>query len=158
MRLLIIAIGDRTPDWISEGFAEYSRRFQRPWELTLKEISANKRKRHANITRIVDAEGERLLAAIPRGWFTVALDQKGIQFDTEALTKQLKHHSELGNNIAFLIGGPDGLSANALNRVDAIWSLSTLTLAHAVVRLVAAEQLYRVFSIIKGLPYHRGAR
>jgi len=158
MRLLIVAIGDRAPDWISEGFTEYSRRFRRPWELALKEIPAGKRKRHANIAQIVDAEGERLLAAIPRGWLAVALDQKGTHFDTEALAKQLRYHSERGKNITFLVGGPDGLSADVLERVDAIWALSTLTLAHALVRLVAAEQFYRAFSIIHGLPYHRGTR
>lgn len=158
MHLCLIAVGERAPAWVAQGFEEYARRLRRPWTLKLKEIPAERRSRNADIARIVRAEGERLLAAVPTGWRAVALDPRGHQCDTETLARHLGRWTDEAQNAALLIGGPDGLSADVLEKVNEVWALSALTLAHSVVRVVVAEQVYRAFSIVQGLPYHRGAQ
>ena len=158
MDLYLIAVGERVPTWVAQGFEEYARRLRRPWTLKLKEVSAERRSRNADIAQLVRVEGERLLAAVPTGWRVVALDPTGHQCDTEKLTRHLGRWADETQNVAFLIGGPDGRSAEVLEKVNEVWALSALTLAHSVVRVVVAEQVYRAFSIVHGLPYHRGAR
>jgi 23S rRNA (pseudouridine1915-N3)-methyltransferase len=158
MHLCLIAVGDRVPTWVTEGFEEYARRLRRPWTLKLREIRTERRSRNANIAELVRAEGEKLLAAVPTGWRMVALDSTGRQCDTETLARYLGRWTDEAQNVALLVGGPDGLSADVLKKVNEVWALSALTLAHSVVRVVVAEQVYRAFSIIHGLPYHRGAR
>ena len=88
----------------------------------------------------------------------VALDPTGHQYDTETLARHLGRWTDEAQNAALLIGGPDGLSADVLEKANEVWALSALTFAHSVVRVVVAEQIYRAFSIVQGLPYHRGAR
>ncbi len=156
VQLLIIAIGGKGPAWVQEGFEEYARRLRRPWVLDLKEITGERRGRNANIRELVRAEGEHLLAAVPTGWRVVALDPNGRRFDSSTLAQHLARWSDSGGHMALLIGGPDGLSTEVLKSVDEVWSVSEFTLAHQVVRIVMAEQLYRAFSIINRLPYHRG--
>ena len=158
MHLCLIAVGERVPAWVTQGFEEYARRLRRPWTLRLKEIPAERRSRNADVAGLVRAEGERLLAAVPTGWRVVALDPTGRQCDTKTLARHLQRWTDEAQNAALLIGGPDGLSADVLEKVNEIWALSRLTLAHSVVRVVVAEQVYRAFSIVHGLPYHRGAR
>ena len=114
--------------------------------------------RNADIAGLVWVERERLLVAVPTGWRVVALDPTGHQCDTETLARHLGRWTDEAQNAALLIGGPDGLSADVLEKVNEVWALSALTLAHSVVRVVVAEQVYRAFSIVHGLPYHRGAR
>ena len=157
MHLCLIVVGERTPAWVTQGFEEYARRLRRPWTLKLKEIPAERRSRNADIAGLVRAEGERLLAAVPTGWRMVALDPAGHQYDTETLARHLGRWTDESQNAALLIGGPDGLSADVLEKANEVWALSALTLAHSVVRVVVAEQVYRAFSIVQGLPYHRGA-
>jgi 23S rRNA (pseudouridine1915-N3)-methyltransferase len=158
MRLCLIAVGERVPAWVAQGFEEYAGRLRQPWTLKLKEIPAERRSRNADIARLVRAEGERLLAAVPTGWRMVALDPTGYQWGTETLARHLGRWTDEAQNAALLVGGPDGLSADLLEKVNEVWALSPLTLAHSVVRVVVAEQIYRAFSIVHGLPYHRGAR
>jgi len=158
MHLCLIAVGERVPAWVTQGFEEYARRLRRPWTLKLKEIPAERRGRNANIAGLVQVEGERLLAAAPTGWRVVALDPMGHQYDTETMAQHLWRWADEAQNVALLAGGPDGLSADVLEKVNEVWALSALTLAHSVVRVVVAEQVYRAFSIVHRLPYHRGAR
>ena len=157
MHLCLIAVGERVPAWVAQGFEEYAKRLRPPWTLKLKEIPAEQRGRNADIAGLVRTEGERLLAAVPTGWRMVALDQRGYQYDTETLARHLGRWTDEAQNAALLIGGPDGLSADVLEKVNEVWALSALTLAHSVVRVVVAEQVYRAFSIAQGMPYHRGA-
>ena len=158
MHLCLIAVGERVPAWVAQGFEEYAQRLRRPWKLRLKEIPAERRSRNADISGLIRIEGERLLAAVPTGWRVVALDPTGHQCDTETLARRLGRWTDEAQNAALLIGGPDGLSPDVLRKVNEVWALSALTLAHSVVRVVVAEQVYRAFSIVNGLPYHRGAR
>lgn len=155
MHVHIIAIGDRMPGWVAAGFAEYAKRLPAPLRLRLTQISAGRRTKGADIARLLRVEGERLQAATPAGARVVALERTGRSVTTHDLAHMLAGHMTQGTDLAFWIGGPEGLSPECLARADERWSLSGLTLAHPVVRVVLAEQLYRAWSILNNLPYHR---
>lgn len=155
MHIHLIAIGTRMPDWVDRGFHEYVRRLPKECRLRLVEIPAGQRGKGADPLRCVQTEGERMLAALPRYARVVALDVKGRQWSTEELAEVLGDWLLLGSDVALLVGGPDGLAPAVLQRADARWSLSRLTLPHMLVRVVIAEQIYRSTSILKSHPYHR---
>jgi 23S rRNA (pseudouridine1915-N3)-methyltransferase len=145
MKCRLVAAGTRLPDWINTGFEEYRRRLVRPLTLELHEIPVSSTER----------EGARMLAAIGKDDFVVALEVAGKAMDTPALASWLAQRLGSGRGLSLLIGGPDGLAAACLERADVRWSLSPLTLPHALVRVIVAEQLYRAISIQAGHPYHR---
>lgn len=155
MLVHLIAVGERMPEWVEAGFREYARRLKPPWRIRLREVSAGRRTQGADIARVVKEEGARLLAAVPRDCRLVALDRRGRLMDSEGLATRLKGLAARGESLALLVGGPEGLSPECLERAEEVWSLSKLTLAHALVRVVIAEQIYRAYSMIEGLPYHR---
>lgn len=155
MQIHIIAVGDRMPDWVEAGYEEYARRLPRECRLVLHEVPAGKRSKGADLARLMRDEGARQLAAIPAGSRVVALDRAGREMDTEALSARIARQLAAGQDLALLVGGPEGLAPECLARADERWSLSQLTLAHPLVRVVLAEQLYRAWSIIQNLPYHR---
>lgn len=155
MKIHLLAVGDRPPAWVEAGYHEYAKRLTTPLRLVLREIKAGRRTKGADIARVVNAESERLLAAVPKGSYIVALDRMGRELSTEDLAAELRARMARGGDVALLIGGPEGLSDDCLARADARWSLSRLTLAHPLVRIVVAEQIYRAWSIISELPYHR---
>ncbi len=155
MQIHLIAVGDRMPAWVEAGYEEYAKRLPRECRLTLREISAGKRTKGADLKRLIEQEGARQLAAIPADCRVVALDRSGRQMDTEQLAAEMMKRLAGGQDLALLVGGPEGLSPECLKRANDKWSLSALTLAHPVVRVVLAEQLYRAWSIINNLPYHR---
>ena len=153
MRASIIAVGDRMPAWVESGFAEYSKRLSRELPLQLVEVTAKSR---GDPARIKSDEGAAMLAAIPKGAHVVALDGRGKPWSSEELSTQLERWRMLGKDLAFLIGGADGLDAPVLERAGQRWSLGPLTLPHPIVRIVLAEQLYRAASLLGNHPYHRG--
>jgi 23S rRNA (pseudouridine1915-N3)-methyltransferase len=155
MRAHLIAIGDRMPSWVSEGYAEYAKRLSHELPLQLVEISTKARGQRDPARAILE-EGQAMLAAIPKGAQVVALDGRGKSWSSEDLAKQLENWRMHGGDVAFLIGGPDGLAPAALDRAQQRWSLGPLTLPHPVVRIVIAEQLYRAVSLLGNHPYHRG--
>lgn len=155
MHIHVIAVGERMPAWVEAGFDEYARRLPRSFRLTLMAVPAGRRTQGVDIDRLVRAEGERLMAATPGGAHVIALERTGRHLDTEALAHALQACMTRGVNLAFWIGGPEGLSPECLSGARERWSLSALTLAHPLVRVVLAEQLYRAWSIIQRLPYHR---
>lgn len=155
MQLHLIAVGRRVPGWVQEGYQEFARRLPAECRLNLREIAAPARSRNADVTRLVRREGEQMLAAVPDGALVIALDVGGKSWDTEALARHLQDWMGEGRDVAFLVGGPDGLAPACRQRADMTWSLSPLTLPHALVRVVLAEQLYRAWSICAGHPYHR---
>ena len=156
MKIYLIAIGDRMPSWVMQGYQEYAKRLPPECALQLIEVGLGKRVKNTNVERAMQDEGERMLAAIPRGCRRIALDVQGRQWSTPELAQQMEHWMQGGCDVALLVGGPDGLASTCVAQADGVWSLSPLTLPHPLVRIVLAEQLYRVWSILKGHPYHRG--
>jgi 23S rRNA (pseudouridine1915-N3)-methyltransferase len=151
----LLAIGNKMPEWVNQGFQEYAKRFTLSCHLELVEISAEKRTKNNDIKRIIELESNKLSAAIKPGHTVIALDVKGKSLSTKQLAEQFQQWQRNGQNIDMLIGGPDGLSKECLQKADWTWSLSPLTLPHPLVRIVVAEQLYRAFSILQNHPYHR---
>jgi 23S rRNA (pseudouridine1915-N3)-methyltransferase len=155
MHIHLIAVGTRMPSWISQGYQDFVRRLPRECSLRLVEIPPGRRSRTQSPAPAVEEESRRMLAAIPERSLVVALDVGGSAWDTPSLANRLQEWLQSGRDIVLLIGGPDGLSGDCLRRADLRWSLSALTLPHALVRVVLAEQLYRAWTIISGHPYHR---
>jgi 23S rRNA (pseudouridine1915-N3)-methyltransferase len=143
------------PAWVQAGFEEYAKRLPAHCKLVLREIPAGKRGKGSDLDRLTQEEGKRLLAAVPKGARIVALDRAGRELDTEQLAEKLRVQLASGTDLALLVGGPEGLSEACLKAARERWPLSRLTLAHPLVRVVVAEQLYRAWSIINNLPYHR---
>ena len=143
------------PAWVTQGFQDYAKRLPRECELILKEIPAGKRGKNADVARIVKEEGEKMLAALPPRAHIVTLDIPGKPWSTPQLADNLKVWLESGQNIALLVGGPEGLAEAVKQRAQQSWSLSNLTLPHPMVRIIVAEQVYRAWSILNNHPYHR---
>lgn len=155
MRVHLIAVGERMPAWVQAGYAEYAKRLPPECALRLVEIAPGKRSKGADVARLVAEEGDRILAAIPKGALVVALEVKGQPWSTEDLSRRLGEWMQGGRDVALLVGGPDGLDARCRERADLLWSLSPLTLPHPLVRVLVAEQIYRAHSLLRGHPYHR---
>ncbi|GLQ96002.1 23S rRNA (pseudouridine(1915)-N(3))-methyltransferase RlmH [Dyella mobilis] len=155
MRARLIAIGERMPSWVAEGFAEYRKRLSHDLPLELIELKPGARGKSRDDARAMHDEGASILAALPRDTHVVALDGRGKTWSSEELAEQLARWRMAGRDLAFLIGGPDGHSPDVLARADQKWSLGPLTLPHMLVRLVLAEQLYRATTLLAGHPYHR---
>ena len=145
MKCRLIAAGTRLPAWIDSGFEEYRKRLRKPLSLELTEIAVSSRER----------EGAAIQAALQPGDYVVALEVGGKAMSTAQLSAWLARRLEAGKPLALLIGGPDGLAPACGDRADQTWSLSPLTLPHALVRVIVAEQLYRGISMLAGHPYHR---
>jgi len=156
MRAWLIAVGERMPSWVQQGYAEYAKRLSRSLPLQLVEIST--KSRHGrDPARAVADEAAALLAAVPKGAHIVALDGRGKAWSSEELAAQLARWRMAGKDLAFLVGGPDGLAADVLEHSAQRWSLGPATLPHPLVRIVVAEQLYRAVSQLGNHPYHRGS-
>lgn len=155
MRLHILAVGTRMPEWVKSGYDEYARRLPRDCSLQLKEIPLAQRGKNTDIARAIDKEGTALLSAISPSDRVVALDVCGNSINTDQLARTLERWQQDGRDTCFLIGGPDGLSARCLASAHEKWSLSALTLPHPLVRILLAEQLYRAWSLLQNHPYHR---
>jgi len=154
MKVRIIAAGTRMPAWVSEGTREYTRRLPREYRLEIVEIPLANAKRGA--ARALAEEGARMLDALgERDQTVVALAIEGQRLSTDDLARRLGRWQQDGRDLAFLIGGPEGLAPACLARAPLRWSLSPLTFPHALVRVLLAEQLYRAWSILAGHPYHR---
>lgn len=143
------------PEWVQHGYEEYQKRLPPELHLEFTEIEAGKRGKNAPIERIVQEEGQNLLAAVPKNNLIVALDRQGKMWDTEFLANSLQKWQLESQSISFLIGGPEGLSTECLKQAHLKWSLSPLTFPHPLVRIILIEQLYRAWSLTKGHPYHR---
>lgn len=144
------------PAWVQQAYAEYAGRLPRGWRLDAVEIPLAPRSRAADTARAIRTEGERVLRALTGGERVVALDEHGRNWTSLELSAQLERWRHDGRDLALLIGGPDGHAPAVLERAELTWSLSALTLPHALVRVVVAEQLYRASALMSGHPYHRG--
>lgn len=173
----LIAVGSRMPKWVREAYEDYITRLGTALKISLVEIEAGPRggrdargARAPGISgqssgstdatakrpsRAVEVEGQKLLAALKKDEYVVALDEHGSQMTTRELAAWLKMRMQDGRDVALLIGGPDGFAPGVLERSDLKWSLSRLTFPHALVRVVLAEQLYRAHGVLANHPYHR---
>ena len=155
MKARLVAVGERAPGWVTEGFGEYRRRLSHWLPLELVEIAPGVRGKGRDTARAIHDEGQRVLAALPRGELVVALDGRGRQWSSEELARRLEHWRGQGRDLAFVVGGPEGHADEVLARADERWSLGPLTLPHMLVRLLVAEQLYRAAAMLANHPYHR---
>ena len=155
MKALLVAVGERAPGWVSGGFDEYRKRLSHWLPLQLVEVAPGLRGKGRDTARAIHEEGQRVLAAVPRGARVVALDGGGAAWSSEQLAARLQAWRTQGTDLAFLIGGPEGHAPDAVARADEAWSLGPLTLPHMLVRLLVAEQLYRAAAMLANHPYHR---
>lgn len=156
MRIRLIAVGQKMPEWVTAGFAEYAKRLPSDCSLDLIEIPLTKRGKNVDVARAMKREGELMLAAIGANDTVITLEVTGSCWSTEQLATRLSGWRDQGQSVSLLVGGPEGLDAACLARADLRWSLSALTLPHPVVRILIAEQLYRAWTILQNHPYHRG--
>ena len=154
MRLLVVAVGQRVPDWAQAAWDDYAKRFPPELRLELKAVKTEPRA-SKTLPALLAAERQRIEAAIPKGARVVALDERGTALTTMALAARLKAWPLENDAVALVIGGPDGLDPAFRQAAHERIRLSDLTLPHAMVRVLLAEQLYRAWSIHAGHPYHR---
>lgn len=155
MKLWILAVGNKMPSWVDEACAEYVKRMPREARIELVEIKPEKRVGGKTADQLQVSEMERIQAALPVGAMHVMLDERGTEMSTLELAGGMKVWLQDGRDVAFVIGGADGLHPSLRQRAGKLWSLSRLTLPHGMVRVLLAEQLYRAMSVIQGHPYHR---
>ena len=155
MRARLIAVGTRPPAWVREAYAEYTRRLGSRLKIALVEIEPGPRSAGQSARKAIEAEARKLMTTLRPDECVVTLDEHGKQMSTRELAEWLGSRMQDGRDLAFLIGGPDGFAPDVLARSDFSLSLSRLTLPHAMVRVLLAEQLYRALSILTHHPYHR---
>lgn len=155
MKLLILAVGNKMPSWISEGFNEYSKRMPRETKIELIEIKPEARSSGKTAQQIMEAEAQRIKAALPAAALCIALDERGATPTTKQLSQQMQDWMQQGRDVAFVIGGADGLHETIKHHAQYLMALSALTLPHGMVRVLLAEQLYRAHSLLHNHPYHR---
>lgn len=155
MKINLVAVGNKMPTWVTQAFEEYSRRLPRECQLQLLEIAPARRGKNAQPLQWMKEEAERILAAIPDNHRVIALEVTGKSWSTETLSQNMQDWLSDGRDVSLIVGGPDGLDPQCLQRADLKWSLSALTLPHPLVRIVLAEQIYRGWTILQNHPYHR---
>ena len=154
MKISILAIGQRQPRWADEASADFLKRFPADFPVSLRELKPEPRDGRPP-ERIRAAECERLRAALPAGCLTVALDERGRDLTSSAFAEQLGRWRDRGDSPAFVIGGADGLTDEFRRGAQLLLRLSSMTLPHALARVLLVEQLYRAWSILSRHPYHR---
>jgi 23S rRNA (pseudouridine1915-N3)-methyltransferase len=153
VKLFVVAIGHRMPAWVDAAFGEYAGRMPREARIDLIALKATPR--GGPVQRVLRNEGERMVAALPARCVKVALDERGTLLSTRDLSNRIARWQATGQDVAFMIGGADGLDAGVKQSASLVWSLSPLTLPHGLARVLLAEQLYRAVSILHNHPYHR---
>ena len=146
MRLNIVSVGHKMPDWVATATHDYVKRMPTDCSIDIREIKPD---------LSPAKEAVKILAAIPKGNRVIALDERGKDLSTQNLANQLANWRQEGVDITFLIGGADGLDANLKKSASELWRLSSLTMPHAMARVLLVEQLYRAWTILQGHPYHR---
>nr|MBF0685557.1 23S rRNA (pseudouridine(1915)-N(3))-methyltransferase RlmH [Pseudomonas sp.] len=155
MKLIIVAVGNRMPSWVQDAFADYAKRLPADTLLELREVKPEARTTGKTAAQMMALEARRIEAALPAGCLRIALDERGRDLTTMALSGWMEEWRSDGRDVAFVIGGADGLDAELKRSCDRLMRLSSLTLPHAMVRVLLAEQLYRAWAILHNHPYHR---
>ena len=155
MKLIVAAVSARPPEWVLAGWCEYAKRMPRELPLELLEIRPEPRSTGKTAQAMMALEAARIEAQVPAACRRVVLDERGDAPTTQQLAERLAKWMASGGDVAFIIGGPDGLDPRIRQSAHETLRLSSLTLPHALVRVILAEALYRAASVIKGHPYHR---
>jgi 23S rRNA (pseudouridine1915-N3)-methyltransferase len=155
MKLLILAVGNKMPEWITNGFNEYTKRMPREATISLIEIKPEPRTTGKTVPQIMEAEAQRIEAALPKDVTRIVLDERGAALTTKQLSQKMHDWLGSGRDVAFIIGGADGLHQSVRDTAQQLLALSALTLPHGMVRVLLAEQLYRAHSLLHNHPYHR---
>jgi 23S rRNA (pseudouridine1915-N3)-methyltransferase len=155
MKFHILAVGHKMPDWIANGFDEYAKRMPPELRIELREIKPEQRSSGRNAESVMAAERTRIEAALPKNALIVALDERGRDWTTMQLAGAFPAWQQEGRDVAFVIGGADGLDPHVKARAEVLLRVSSLTLPHGMVRVLLAEQLYRAWTITQNHPYHR---
>jgi len=155
MKLLVAAVAARPPDWVHAGWNDYARRMPRELPLELLEIRPEPRTTGKTLEAMMALEATRIDARLPAGCRRVALDEHGDALTTRQLATRLEKWQSGGVDVAFIIGGPDGLNPRIRESAAETLRLSSLTLTHEMARVLLLEQVYRGLTILRGLPYHR---
>lgn len=155
MRILIVAVGTRMPQWVVEGFEDYAHRMPRQERVELIEVKPERRAANMSAAQVLAREARRIEAGVPAGCTRVALDERGRAMNSTQLAQQFERWRARGKDIAFIIGGAEGLDAALKSTAEMTLSLSPMRLPHALARVVLVEQLYRAHAILSGHPYHR---
>jgi 23S rRNA (pseudouridine1915-N3)-methyltransferase len=154
MKLRIISVGHKMPSWVETACAEYTKRMPREATVEIIDIKPEKRAAGNSTENIQLIEAKRILEVVGKD-FCIALDERGQEVTTLQLADRFKDWQTSGRDVALIIGGADGLHTSVKQKADWLWGLSKLTLPHAMVRVLLAEQLYRAHSVITNHPYHR---
>ncbi len=155
MKLIILAVGNKMPEWITSGFNEYTKRMPREATITLIEVKPEPRTTGKTVPQIMEAEAQRINAALPKDVTRVVLDERGAHLSTKQMAQKMGDWLGGGRDVAFIIGGADGLHESVRASAQQLLALSALTLPHGMVRVLLAEQLYRAYSLLHNHPYHR---
>ncbi len=155
MRIKIIAVGTKMPSWVQVACSEYLKRIPNELNVNIIEIPMRQRGKGTDENLAVIQEGEAMLKVIRASDKVVALDLRGSSWKTEELARNIEGWKQSGDNYSLLIGGPDGISQNCIQRADILWSLSSLTFPHPLARVLLVEQIYRASTINSRHPYHR---
>lgn len=155
LKITLIAVGNKMPDWVTQGFNEYAKRFNDGIQFKLIEIPLTKRTKSSDLTRIMEKEACLIKEVIPNGARIIALDLQGKTYNSEELALKITQLQQISSHFCFLIGGPEGFAQDTLTLCHERWSLSKLTLPHPLVRILLLETLYRAWTIINNHPYHK---
>lgn len=155
MKIRLLAVGNKMPAWVEQGYQEYARRLPRDCSLELVEISPGHRGKNASTEKAMQQEADALKKAIRPNEHVVALAVEGKPWTTEKLSVELEGWRNQGGDVALLVGGPDGMTSEIMALARQRWSLSPLTLPHPLVRVLLSEQIYRAWTILQGHPYHK---
>ncbi|MFN9948787.1 MAG: 23S rRNA (pseudouridine(1915)-N(3))-methyltransferase RlmH [Planctomycetota bacterium] len=154
MKVRLLTVSHKQPSWVQEGCAEYEKRLPREWGFQLVEVKPEPRTSGATTAKVQAAEAARLLATAPQGAWLVALDERGEPWSSTQLAERLGRWQQQGRDVAFLVGGADGLDPTLRQRADQRVALSAMTLPHGLVRVFVVEQLYRAATLLQGRAYH----
>lgn len=155
MQLVIAAVGHKMPGWIETGFSEYAKRMPHDCRIVLKEIKPVERSGSKTAETAMALERTRIETALPKGARIIALDEHGKDITSVQLSQLFTQWQHDGRDVAFVIGGADGLDPEFKRNADMLVRISSMTLPHGMVRVMLAEQLYRAWSITQNHPYHR---
>lgn len=155
LKITIIALGNKMPDWVTLGSNEYAKRFHDNIQVKIIEIPLMRRSKSSDLARILEKETTLIKDVLPTSARLIALDMLGKSFSSDDLAHKISHLQQISSHLCFIIGGPEGLSTEILTLCDERWSLSRLTLPHPLVRIILLEALYRAWSIINNHPYHK---